>query len=211
MSDPTIDQIEPGTVLEEDVSFEDFVRRYEGQRVEWHAGKVVAKVTNNTQHNAIVFFLAQVFSFYLSMYQLGRVVTDGVPLYIDSTIPAREPDLMVLLNDHLQHIKDTHVISPADIVVEVISPGSGSIDRGAKFDEYEQAGIPEYWLIDPIRKQADVYTLTEEGVYHRTDHSGGKLASQILTAFEIDQDILWQEVLPEGMEIVKLVQEMTTA
>lgn len=47
------------------IRFEDFVRCYEGQAVEWHAGKVVQNVSKNPQHNFIVFFIAQLLSFYL--------------------------------------------------------------------------------------------------------------------------------------------------
>jgi Uma2 family endonuclease len=38
-------------------------------------------------------------------------------------------------------------------------------DRGDKFVEYEAAGVREYWLIDPDRKQAEFYQLAETGRY----------------------------------------------
>lgn len=35
------------------------------------------------------------------------------------------------------------------LVVEVISPGSESVDRGKKPGRYAEQGVPEYWLVDP--------------------------------------------------------------
>jgi Uma2 family endonuclease len=54
---------------------------------------------------------------------------------------------------------------PADPVVEVVAPESVGRDRGEKFTEYERAGIRGYWLIDPQRKQAEMYRLAETGRY----------------------------------------------
>ena len=43
------------------------------------------------------------------------------------------------------------------LVVEIVSPGSATIDRVDKFREYERAGVGEYWIIDPRhqKQQAD--------------------------------------------------------
>ena len=54
---------------------------------------------------------------------------------------------------------------PADVVIEIISTGSRSTDRRTKFAEYEQLGVPEYWLIDPLRRQAEFYVY-RKGTFH---------------------------------------------
>src|SRR5690606_21758510 len=120
-------------------------------------GKVIVSVSNNPQHNFIVFFIAQVFSFFLSAKSLGKVLTDGVSMYLGDDVPARQPDVMIILHEHLERIGKSQVNGAADIVVEVVSPKTASVDRGDKFIDYEAAGVREYWLIDPIRKQADVF------------------------------------------------------
>ena len=46
-----------------------------------------------------------------------------------------------------------------DLIVEVLSASTTSKDRGIKFDTYEQSGVREYWMVDPIVQFAEVYNL----------------------------------------------------
>ena len=72
---------------------------------------------------------------------------------------ARMPDAMVAFGrpqgdrgSYLQWREDG--IAP-QVVFEILSPGSRVVDRSLKFERYERAGTPAYWLADP-----DVLTLT---------------------------------------------------
>ena len=72
----------------------------------------------------------------------------------------REPDLMYLSNAHLDRITPDYWGVP-DLVVEVHSPGSRSRDKRSKYEEYAQAGIPEYWMVDTDAKTIDAYRLSQ--------------------------------------------------
>ena len=50
-------------------------------------------------------------------------------------------------------------------MVEVLSPSSRRYDRLLKFGRYAEAGIPQYWIIDPERPSVEVYDLDEQGEY----------------------------------------------
>jgi len=154
----------------EKISFWDYVKAYnsvEGMRTEWAAGTVERHMTNNVKHQDILGFLFLLFRFFLDKKQLGKVVLAGVPMYVGDDKPAREPDLMIVLEAHKERLKATYLDGIADVVVEIVSPDSDERDRGKKYVEYEQIGVPEYWLIDPIRSEADVYVLGEDRHYHR--------------------------------------------
>lgn len=84
---------------------------------------------------------------------------------LGNELPAREPDLLVLLNEHAERDTDTYVEGPADWVIEIVSPESGARDRGTKFDEYERGGVSEYWIIDPHRRELWAYRRGEDGLY----------------------------------------------
>lgn len=64
---------------------------------------------------------------------------------------------------------------PPQWVVEVVAPGKRSADRDYRYKRSASAarGIPEYWLVDPMRAQVLVLTLVdglyEEAVYQRGD------------------------------------------
>ena len=65
------------------------------------------------------------------------------------------PDVMIVCNPKI--IKEDGIHGAPDLVVEVLSFGTASRDRGKKKDAYEKAGVKEYWIVDTIRKSVEVY------------------------------------------------------
>jgi Uma2 family endonuclease len=114
----------------------------------------------------------------------------------------------VILNEHADRIKHTRLEGAADIVIEVISPGTGSVGRGEKYYEYQAARVPEYWIIDPISEQIDIYTLNDKAVYQRMTGTDDRVVSKVLPGFMLDMALLWQEEPPSGDNVVNLVQAM---
>ena len=49
----------------------------------------------------------------------------------------------------------------ADLVIEIVSPNDRARDHVEKRAEYAQAGVPEYWIVDPDAETVSVLTLTE--------------------------------------------------
>lgn len=45
---------------------------------------------------------------------------------------------------------------------EVLSPSTRHRDRGIKLEAYRDAGVPEYWLVDPKARRVVVHTLSED-------------------------------------------------
>jgi Uma2 family endonuclease len=63
----------------------------------------------------------------------------------------RRPDLAVITADAAARVNDEGGLLRASdvlLVVEVISPGTRRRDTMTKHDEYADAGIPHYWIID---------------------------------------------------------------
>jgi Uma2 family endonuclease len=56
---------------------------------------------------------------------------------------------------------------PPDLVIEIVSPESGLIDRRRKFDLYERFGVTEYWIVDQDERVVEVYRLDDGGAYRR--------------------------------------------
>ena len=73
-----------------------------------------------------------------------------------------QPDLMVVCD---KNKVDRHGIHGApDLVVEVLSPATVRYDKIIKLSLYQRAGVPEYWIVDPVSRSVSVYTL-KNGVY----------------------------------------------
>jgi Uma2 family endonuclease len=109
----------------------------------------------------------------------------------------REPDVLFVATEHLDRIKQTYLDGPADLVVEVISPESRGRDRGEKFFEYQEARIPEYWLLDPETERAEFYQLDERGAYHTIEPGADDVYRAVaLPGFWLRPSWLWQQPLP---------------
>jgi Uma2 family endonuclease len=48
-----------------------------------------------------------------------------------------------------------------DFVAEILSPGNTAIEMQRKFQLYRQAGVREYWVVDPENKSVTAYRFTE--------------------------------------------------
>jgi Uma2 family endonuclease len=66
-----------------------------------------------------------------------------------------QPDLLVVSRDDPG---DGAVTTPLAVAVEVLSPSSRSIDRVLKRELYEQAGVAQYWLVDPDEPSVTVWS-----------------------------------------------------
>jgi Uma2 family endonuclease len=90
------------------------------------------------------------------------------------------------------------------MVAEIVSKESINRDRGEKFVEYETAGVSEYWLIDPLRGQADFYQLGEGNFYHPVlPDDEDKYYSKTVEGFWLRVTWLWQEPLPTLPKILR--------
>lgn len=109
-------------------------------------------------------------------------------------LPVREPDLLIILQANRDRIRLNHVLDPADMGVEIVSPESAVRDRVDEVMEYAQAGVPEYWLVDPTLEQATIYRLGADGSYKAAGlHHEGYLISAVLPGFHLNPALLWQE------------------
>jgi len=176
---------------------------------EWVDGEVILTLPASRQHQETSNFLNILLSFYVSVRNLGRVLLSPFQVKLGPDLPGREPDVLFVAREHLDRLKDTFLDGPADLIIEIISPESQQRDRGAKFYEYEAAGVSEYWLIDPQRRQAEFHQLGEDGFYHPVlSDAEGVYRSAVLPGFWLRVGWLWQDPLPTPVETLRLLTEM---
>jgi Uma2 family endonuclease len=157
---------------------------------EWVDGEVIMTSPANDEHQNIAGFLDSVLRLFVERNQLG--VIRIAPFQMKLAKSGREPDVIFVANAHRARLKKTYLDGPADVVVEIISPESAGRDRGDKYFEYEQAGIPEYWLIDPLSRRAEFYQLGPAGTYQlATLTPDGIYRSPAIPGFWLRVDWLW--------------------
>lgn len=93
----------------------------------------------------------------------GEWRTSPSDVYIDD-VNILQPDIFWVSPENTQCvIKDKYWHGAPDLVIEILSPATAKVDRGRKFEIYEQNGVREYWLVDPTAKFVEVYTRSEAG------------------------------------------------
>jgi Uma2 family endonuclease len=149
-------------------------------------------------------------SLYIEERGLGMILVPPFQMKLASS--GREPDLIFVAQDHVDRIRETFLDGPADLVVEITSPESMRRDRGDKFVEYEEAGIPEYWLIDPQARRAEFYVLDAEGRYDRALRgASGTLRSVVVPGLWLMAEWLWEDPLPSPLRTVATIVGMDPA
>lgn len=167
---------------------------------EWVDGEVVMTSPASKQHQDILYFLASILRAYVQGHDLGAVV--GPPFQMRLPHSGREPDLLFVARERLSRLKDTYLEGPADLAVEVVSRESAGRDRGDKFYEYEHAGVPEFWLIDPEHRRAEFYQLGSDGLYQlATADEAGVYRSRAVPGFWLRVAWLWE--LPPDLDALR--------
>lgn len=85
-----------------------------------------------------------------------------------------QPDLVVIC-DHSK-IDEGGCRGVPDLIIEILSPSTARQDRMVKFQKYQQAGVQEYWLVDPETKTVQVCLLDNKR-YYATVHSDAEIIS----------------------------------
>jgi len=115
-----------------------------------------------------------------------------------------QPDITVICDP--ARITEQGCNGAPDMVVEVISKSSVKKDLHEKYSIYEQAGVKEYWIVQPQDRSLIIFTLTTAGQYQPSKPltKGDIATSQVLPGLAIDLDELFIDVVEEPKELYPL-------
>jgi len=173
------------------MSFAEFLEtEFDHNHYEWVNGEAVEMSAVEYSHALLLTYLVRVLGAFLEKHDAGVLLTEPFQMRVSET-SSRAPDIQVLLNANVSRIKRVFTDGPADLVVELASPATRSVDRIEKFTEYEQGGVSEYWMLDPLRRRADFLQL-QNGTYIPADlDDNGIYHSVILPGLWLDVACLW--------------------
>jgi Uma2 family endonuclease len=100
---------------------------------------------------------------FVQLAGLGRVFAEPTDVELSSG-DIVQPDVFIVLNEHLDRIKRNRIVGAPDLVIEILSPGTWRHDLHAKFDAYARAQVPEYWIVSPGEQVVELFVL-ENGDY----------------------------------------------
>lgn len=140
-----------------------------------------------TAHQLIVQFLLDVFRAFVQPKDLGLVLFAPLRVKIRNR-KFREPDLVFMLAEHADRMGNDYWIG-ADLVVEIVSDSSEGRKRDLqeKREDYAEAGVPEYWIVDPVEKKISVLALEDGRYVTFGEHQPEQTAtSKLLSGLNVD-------------------------
>ena len=156
--------------------------------VEFTDGRIEELPWPTSTHQAALLFLYRLFHDHLR--PRGVAMVSALRMRVREG-KFREPDLLMLRERSDPRCQDRYWLG-ADLVAEVVSPDDPDRDLVEKRADYAEAGIPEYWIVDPRDETITVLALegevyVEHGAYGR----GDRAVSLLLDGFAADVDAVF--------------------
>src|SRR5436190_11952850 len=167
---------------------EEYLALRTNQLVELADGCIEVHPVATLFHQFIVLYLAKLLDEFVRSRRLGAAVIAPSPIRL-APERLREPDVFFVTS---KRVSSLHQPSEgADLAIEVVSDGDDNRKRDlvTKRREYAEAGIPEYWIVDPISKTISVLALPSgENEYAPAGEFGigTRATSRLLPDFSVD-------------------------
>lgn len=116
----------------------------------------------------------------------GIIVTAPMDVYLDAENVV-QPDIIYISNENTQIVTPRRIEGAPDLVVEILSPSTGTRDKIRKKSLYARYGIKEYWIVDPVHTTVDQFVLVDEHyLLHATYGEQDTVTSPELSCISVD-------------------------
>lgn len=143
-------------------TIEDIYALPDGERAELIDGQIYYLATPSRTHQKLLLSLSRKIADYIDS-KGGECEVDIAPFAVflnNDDINYVEPDISVICDPSKLDDKGCH--GAPDWVIEIVSPGSKSMDYYKKLLKYNTAGVREYWIVDPTKELVMVYRFEKE-------------------------------------------------
>jgi len=165
----------------------------EGEYFTIIAGERFMSPSPTVFHQHILLNLGMVLQTWVRQSRIGKLGLAPLDVVLgdDEVV---QPDLIFVLNEHLDRLTRKNVHGAPDLVIEILSPGSTRLDRVKKRELYARHSVPEYWIVSPGERTVEVLRLQDKqyelaGLYEEDD----TLQSPLLPGFTCSVKDIFEE------------------
>lgn len=141
---------------------EDYWNLPDGERAELIDGKLYAMAPPSRIHQELVSQFTKAIGNYIDQHN-GNCKVYPAPFAVNLNANDEtyvEPDISVICDKN--KLDDRGCKGAPDLVIEVVSPSSRKMDYRTKMTLYADAGVREYWIVDPEKERTTVYLYEED-------------------------------------------------
>jgi Uma2 family endonuclease len=111
-------------------------------------------------HQKLVVRLVGLLHSYLERHPIGEIyVAPSDVVFTEDTI--LNPDIYFVSRERAGILTEQGAEGAPDLVVEVLSPGTATLDLGRKREVYAESGVREMWVVSPKTRGVEVYRFAE--------------------------------------------------
>ncbi len=160
----------------------------DGNRYELISGVLYMSPSPIPEHQNIADWVTTYLKLHIQRLDLGKVFS-ALDVELPGHTTILRPDVVVIRNANSAIIQPKRIVGVPDLLVEVTSPSTANFDRDAnagKQGAYQRAGVPEYWIVDPIGRTVEILVL-DGGRYRSAGAFAGQntLPSRIIPTFPV--------------------------
>jgi Uma2 family endonuclease len=191
------------------MSYDEYLAWADGSVIaEWVEGEVIVNMAAKDRHQRVVVLLATLMNLFAGTYDRGIVRVAPFEVRLRPGRSSREPDLFFVSHDRRDRLSEDRFEGGPDLIVEAVSDDSVTRDYRDKLQEYQDAGVREYWIVDPRPHvlQVQLHSLDATGRYRHVDPDAANiLRSSVLPGFWIQVDWLWQNPSPSALSLFNTI------
>jgi Uma2 family endonuclease len=185
-----LDQLDPLGIY----SYADYLLWQFQERIELFKGKVFPMAAPGRMHQQFSgqlylaignYLVGKSCKIYPAPFDVRLPDSKRKPKFDGDIYTVVQPDLCVVCD--IEKLDDRGCLGAPDLIVEILSPGNTKKEMSNKFRLYEEAGVQEYWVVEPQDRFVLIYVLRgEEFVGLRPVTEDQPLTSTILPGLTID-------------------------
>lgn len=176
-----------------------FAEAPESRRWEYKDGEAIVHAPPSILHQDLALLFLLLLGGYVEERKLGEVFPGLTVLRLRPEL-VLEPDAFYVSRHGAARIGTESVDGPADLVVEIVLPETRHYDLVEKARDYLEAGVLEYWAINPKTREVRQHTRRSGGTpaWDVVSLKEGRLESTAVPGFWIDAGWLWEDPLPDA-------------
>lgn len=128
----------------------------DGQRYQVIEGELFMTPVPEVRHQRVSRKLLVLLTTHVEKHALGEVLVAPIDVLL-SKHDIVQPDIVFVSTARAKIITKKNLRGAPDLLIEILSPSTASIDRHRKLRLYERAGVKEYWIVDPGAQTVEIH------------------------------------------------------
>jgi Uma2 family endonuclease len=199
----------PSNLAQDLITVEDYFRLVpDGQKADLIDGVIYMASPDSRRSNELMRFIVFLLTGFTKARGIGGEVFASRFTFVLSELRAPEPDVAYVRPERVHLIGETRMQGGPDIAVEVVSRESRSRDYGEKKQLYQEAGVSEYWIVDPLQQRVEFHRLQGDRYELAPLVGNNCYDSVVIPGLYLNVDWLLADPLPNEYECLQhILQE----